>query len=176
VVKVYRLTLTEHPTEQQIRRLEEGVRLPDGGLSAPAQARLRGRRGDHVILDLAVHEGRYHLVRDMCESLGMRLLHLHRVAYGPLRLGELKVGRWRPLTAEELALLRRGAKRPRDVPPRGERALNAAPRAPRRRFAPRAPGRRPALRGPGRRSRPRGPGRRSAPRGRPAARAHRPRS
>src|SRR5262245_61725357 len=51
VVKVYRLTLAEHPSEQQIRRLEEGVRLPDGGLSAPAQARIRGRRGDNVILD-----------------------------------------------------------------------------------------------------------------------------
>src|SRR5262249_1286095 len=128
VVKVYRLPLTEQPSPEQVRRLEEGVRLPDGGLSAPAQARIRGRRGDNVILDLAVHEGRYHLVRDMCETLGLRLRHLHRVAYGPLRLGELKVGRWRPLTPEELALLRRGAQRPRDLPPRGERGPRARPR------------------------------------------------
>jgi pseudouridine synthase len=123
VVKVYRLSLAEPPRPDQVRRLEEGAPLPGGRSAAPARVRLRGRRGQHYVVDLLMHEGRYHLVRDLCETLGLRLLHLHRVAYGPLRLGELRPGKWRALTVEEIRWLRAGARRPRDVPPRGGGAL-----------------------------------------------------
>ena len=42
----------------------------------------------------------------MCEAVGHPVRRLHRTAYGPLELGTLAAGRWRPLTAEEIAALR----------------------------------------------------------------------
>ena len=53
-----------------------------------------------------IHEGRNRQVRRMCEAVGHPVRRLHRTAYGPLELGTLAPGRWRPLTAEEVAALR----------------------------------------------------------------------
>jgi 16S rRNA U516 pseudouridylate synthase RsuA-like enzyme len=42
----------------------------------------------------------------MLEAVGYRVLRLRRVRVGPLVLGPLKAGEYRPLTAAELAKLR----------------------------------------------------------------------
>ena len=57
-------------------------------------------------LELVIHEGRNRQVRRMCEAVGHPVRRLHRTAYGPLELGTLAPGLWRPLTAEEVAALR----------------------------------------------------------------------
>jgi 23S rRNA pseudouridine2605 synthase len=43
----------------------------------------------------------------MFEAAGVTVLRLLRVSFGPLNLGDLPPGRWRPLQPEELAALRR---------------------------------------------------------------------
>jgi len=45
-------------------------------------------------------------VRRMVEALGAQVLELVRVKVGPLGLGALPIGRWRPLTSAEVAALR----------------------------------------------------------------------
>ena len=42
----------------------------------------------------------------MFEQVGLQVLALKRVGFGPLTLGELKRGQWRDLTDEEVAKLR----------------------------------------------------------------------
>ena len=51
-------------------------------------------------------EGRYHQVRRMFAAVGNHVDTLHRYAIGPLALGDLSLGDWRALTAEELTRLR----------------------------------------------------------------------
>jgi len=63
----------------------------------------RGARSTWVSLTFA--EGRYREVKRFCEALGHSVLQLRRVRFGPLRLGDLRVGGCRPLTAGELARL-----------------------------------------------------------------------
>src|SRR5207247_434522 len=75
-----------------------------------------------------IHEGRYRQVRRMCEAVGLRVLSLHRAAYGPLRLGALARGMWRELAAEEVAALKAAA-RPRAGGPRGFQSARAGRRA-----------------------------------------------
>lgn len=55
---------------------------------------------------VTIHEGRNRQVRRMCEAAGLHVTRLIRVAEGPLRLGRMKAGTWRDLTAEELESLR----------------------------------------------------------------------
>jgi len=43
----------------------------------------------------------------MLARLGHKVMHLKRIAIGPLKLGRLKKGRCRPLTRKELDALRR---------------------------------------------------------------------
>ncbi len=46
-------------------------------------------------------EGRNRQIRRMCELVDLAVVDLFRIRIGPLRLGDLREGRWRLLTAEE---------------------------------------------------------------------------
>lgn len=95
-------------SEAALRQLREGVELDDGR-TAPARAR-QVRPG---VLELTIREGRKRQVRRMCEAVGHRVVELRRVAFGPLRLGDLREGSHRRLTAAEVERLR-AASRPSD--------------------------------------------------------------
>ena len=52
---------------------------------------------------LGLSEGRYHQVRRMFAAVGNHVETLHRVSVGGLVLGDLPVGEWRALDADETA-------------------------------------------------------------------------
>lgn len=60
---------------------------------------------DAGVLSVTIHEGRNRQVRRMCAAAGLKVRRLRRVREGSLTLGNLKVGCWRLLTAEELSHL-----------------------------------------------------------------------
>jgi 23S rRNA pseudouridine2605 synthase len=101
VPKTYRATLAKPPGARELSRLREGVELEDGP-TAPAQVRKVGEREIEIVL----REGRNRQVRRMVEAVGNRVVALRRIGFGPLRLGDLKEGRARRLTAAEVAELR----------------------------------------------------------------------
>jgi len=88
-------------SERALRALRDGVELDDGP-TAPARARSVGRGR----IEIAITEGRKRQVRRMLEAVGHRVTELERVAFGPLRLGDLKPGKHRRLTAAEVERLR----------------------------------------------------------------------
>jgi len=101
VEKVYEAEVEGDPGEDAIRRLTEGVELDDGP-TAPARARRLGPGR----LELAIHEGRKHQVKRMCEAVGHPVHRLHRPEYAGLGLDGLGAGEWRELTTDEVARLR----------------------------------------------------------------------
>ena len=57
------------------------------------------------IIDVTLAEGRNRIVRKWCETMGLKVERLARLSYGPVRLGDLPAGRYRPLTPiEETAI------------------------------------------------------------------------
>ena len=73
----------------------------DGYRIRPAQVRVLGPG----ILEITIHEGRNRQVRKMCEAAGLKVERLVRIAEGPLRLGDLPVGKWRYLTENEIEMM-----------------------------------------------------------------------
>ena len=105
VRKTYRVVVRRGPvTGVQLGKLRDGVQLEDGR-TAPAEA----RRVAHDTFELTIHEGRNRQVKRMCEAVGHRVKRLERIAFGPLALGDLAVGRSRRLSAAEITQLSRVA-------------------------------------------------------------------
>ncbi|MFC0530438.1 pseudouridine synthase [Phytohabitans kaempferiae] len=86
------------------RRLLAGVELEDGPVKADA-FRIVDTLGRTAQVEITIHEGRKHIVRRLMEEVGHPVSRLIRTAIGPIRLGDLKVGRTRRLSNPEVASL-----------------------------------------------------------------------
>ena len=86
------------------RQLLKGVELDDGPATADA-FRVVDAFGRTALIEITLHEGRKHIVRRMLDEVGHPVSRLIRTAVGPVKLGDLKSGRWRHLTRTEVAAL-----------------------------------------------------------------------
>lgn len=107
VAKRYHVKVRGVPDAKALERLTGGVWLEDGK-TLPAKVRLlkETKSRDNSWLELTVFEGRNHLVKRMCAAVGHPVSKIKRVAFAGIRLGNLKPGQFRPLTARELERLR----------------------------------------------------------------------
>jgi 23S rRNA pseudouridine2605 synthase len=103
VEKAYEAEVEGEPSDEVLARLAGGVELEDGR-TAPARVR---RLGPSRVA-LAIHEGRNRQVKRMLEAVGHPVRRLHRSRYAGLTVDGLEPGRWRELTAGEVAALRSG--------------------------------------------------------------------
>ena len=78
----------------------------DGYLIRPPKVTLIRAEGRKAKFRITIHEGRNRQVRRMCEAAGMTVTRLKRIREGTLSLGDLPLGKWRYLTAEELAQMK----------------------------------------------------------------------
>jgi 23S rRNA pseudouridine2605 synthase len=101
VDKVYVAEVEGRPGREALRQLAEGVELEDGRTSR-ARVRLLGPGR----VELVIHEGRKHQVKRMLESVGHRVVSLHRSRYAGLTADDQAAGKARELTPDEVAALR----------------------------------------------------------------------
>jgi 23S rRNA pseudouridine2605 synthase len=105
VDKTYLVQVAGRPTRDDIHKLLQGVWLSDGKVKAKSVHRAR-QQGESTWLRIVLQEGKNREIRRMLAKLGHKVLHLERIAIGPVQIGRLKPGKARPLTAVELRLLR----------------------------------------------------------------------
>ena len=105
VSKTYRVTVRPDINDDQLVQLSEGVEI-EGKKTLPATVVVKEKEPGRVVLLMTIKEGRNRQIRKMCEAVGLEVARLRRVSIGPIKLGMLKPGAWRELTAEELRALR----------------------------------------------------------------------
>ena len=106
--------------EEVLARLQEGVMLDDG-MAAFDTIRDAGGPGANHWYHVTVREGRNREVRRLWESQGVQVSRLIRVRYGPVSLpAELRAGRFRDLTQQEIVALYAAVQlpAPKPAPPR----------------------------------------------------------
>jgi pseudouridine synthase len=106
VPKTYLVKASTRLGDEQLQRLAAGLELKDGP-TRPARVRRLRDSGKRTVFEITLTEGRNRQVRRMVEALGATVLKLVRVAIGPVRIGALNIGQWRPLAREEVGGLRR---------------------------------------------------------------------
>ena len=79
----------------------------DGYRISPPAVRLLRRGENKATYEITIHEGRNRQIRKMCQAAGLNVLRLCRVREGSLSLGELRPGKWRFLSENEIETLRR---------------------------------------------------------------------
>ena len=108
VEKEYFVELTAKPSDHAITQLRSGVQLDDG-FTEPAKVSRVGETG----LRIVIHEGRNRQVRRMCEEVGYRVKRLVRTRVGTITDQQLKPGKWRELSPQEVhELMKSATKRP----------------------------------------------------------------
>ena len=86
-------------------QLLQGVRLEDGLARAMKVVHARAVSKNHHWVEITIHEGRFHIIRRLIESLGLKVLRLIRLDFGPINLGDMKPGRHRVLNSQEMTNL-----------------------------------------------------------------------
>jgi 23S rRNA pseudouridine2605 synthase len=106
VEKEYLVEVEGSLSRRAVRSLAAGVPLDDG-MATPIRTGKVERAGDRSSVRLVMAEGRKRVVRRMIEAVGFPVKRLVRVRVGPVRLGDLRPGRVRPLLPDEVAALYR---------------------------------------------------------------------
>lgn len=87
-----------------------GVRSEDGELLRVVRASLLRSGEKNCWLEITLDEGKNRQIRRILMGLGVEVLRLVRVAIGPLQLGKLAKGGYRPLKREEKVAVDRAGK------------------------------------------------------------------
>jgi len=105
VPKTYYAKIDGVVTEKDVKDFEEGVTLDDGYETMPSQLKIL-ESGETSEIELTIHEGKFHQVKRMFESVGKKVVYLKRLSMGKLKLDEtLSLGEYRELTDEEVKLI-----------------------------------------------------------------------
>lgn len=104
--KTYQVTVKGKITDSEIENLRSGVDIGDY-ITKPAQVRIMKIDEEKNIsrIEITIHEGKNRQVRRMCESIGKKVLALHRSKIGNIDVKDLKLGRFRYLTDKEVKQL-----------------------------------------------------------------------
>lgn len=107
VDKVYIAKVQGIADKYNMRPIAYGMKL-DGKKTAPAHYEILSTNEDNntSIVQVTIHEGRYHQVKRMFEKCGLKVKTLKREAYGPLTLKGLRIGEYRSLTPKEVKQLK----------------------------------------------------------------------
>lgn len=86
------------------KRLRAGIELEDGTVAVDS-FRIVDSQPGKALVEVVIHEGKHHVVRRLLEAVGHPVLQLVRTDVGPIRLGELRSGKVRSLTRDEVGRL-----------------------------------------------------------------------
>jgi len=146
--RTYLAKIRGAPAPEALARLVAGVRLEDGPAKA-LEAVVHERTEKNTWIRIVVGEGRFHLVKRLCEAVGLQIQRLYRPEFGGVTVEGLRAGEFRPLTTHEVRSMKalvglapatrdaskpagdlpRAARRHGHGPPAADPAVQAAQRA-----------------------------------------------
>ena len=101
--KTYNVTVIGIVTKEEVETLKNGVQIEDY-VTKPAKVKiLKTDEAENTSrLEITIHEGKNRQVRKMCETIGKKVIALHRSKIGTIDVKNLKLGTWRYLEKQEI--------------------------------------------------------------------------
>lgn len=104
VAKFYLCHVKGVPSAETLASLKQGMYFEEGKFHVEG-VRLKKAVGDSAYLEIVLNEGQNREIRRLMARVGHKVMRLKRVGFGPIRLGDLPAGAYRPLATDELKLL-----------------------------------------------------------------------
>ena len=103
ITKTYTVTLKGIVNKTEVEQLRKGVIIEDY-ITKPAKVKIlkTDEEKDISRLEITIHEGKNRQIRKMCESIGKKVLALHRSKIGNIDVKSIKIGEWRYLKDSEV--------------------------------------------------------------------------
>ncbi|MEZ4221979.1 MAG: pseudouridine synthase [Polyangiaceae bacterium] len=123
--KSYWIWLDDHvpDDDERLRTMQAGVQVGSDWLRVEG-VQVEHRSEDFTELSVTLHEGKNRHLRRLCRALDFHLVGLHRRRVGPIELGALAPGSFRPLHDDEVTALWRTTGGRKRVLQRKVRALH----------------------------------------------------
>ena len=104
VNKTYNVTISGKITQEDVNKLQKGVKIDDNYITKPAKVKILKIDEEKNIsrIQITIHEGKNRQVRKMCNAIDKKVLALHRSKIGDIDVKDLKIGTWRYLTEKEI--------------------------------------------------------------------------
>lgn len=98
ITKTYTVTVKGIIKNEEVEQLRKGVKIDDY-TTRPAKVKIlkTDEEKDISRLEITIHEGKNRQVRRMCESVGRRVIALHRSKIGNIGVKDIELGKWRYL-------------------------------------------------------------------------------
>ena len=108
IEKTYNVTVKGIITKEEVDKLKQGVKIDDY-ISGQAKVKVLkiDKENDISRIEITIHEGKNREVRKMCNSIGKKVLALHRSKIENISVKNLKIGEWRYLTDKEVVQFRK---------------------------------------------------------------------
>jgi pseudouridine synthase len=107
VPKTYRVVAEGSIGERAFGEIRKGIRIEEEYTTLPADVANVIHNETSTVCDITIVEGKNRQIRKMFEAIGHRVILLHRISVGPLRIGALPVCASRRLTIKEISQLRK---------------------------------------------------------------------
>ena len=106
ITKTYTVTLKGIIQNEEVEQLKNGVKIDDY-ITRPAKVKIlkTDEEKDISRLEITIHEGKNRQVRKMCESVGRKVIALHRSKIGNIGVKDIELGKWRYLKSFEVKTL-----------------------------------------------------------------------
>jgi len=104
VNKTYVAKVKGKPNTKKLAALSRGITL-EGRKTWPADIEVLQTKPQATTIKIIIHEGRKRQVRKMFDAVGHPVLQLKRTAYGQLELGDLRPGKYRFLSPEDIKMI-----------------------------------------------------------------------
>ena len=107
VDKTYQVKVNGPLSFDHIQQFKDGIVFLDGTLCKPAKLEILSASPTESHASITISEGKFHQVKKMFLSVGVKVISLKRVQFGDFTLDpELAEGQFRPLNPEELEIIK----------------------------------------------------------------------
>ena len=107
VDKTYQVKVNGPLSSDHIQKFKDGIVFLDGTLCKPAKLEILSANPTESHASITISEGKFHQVKKMFLSVGVKVTSLKRVQFGDFTLDpELAEGQFRPLSLEELEIIK----------------------------------------------------------------------